>query len=568
MAAPTGIVTPEAVVLEFETAGMASRMLAAAVDAVLQLLLLFAVLLGALGVGALGLDLGGVETALLYVVLFLLLFGYPAAFETLWRGRTPGKAALGLRVVTAEGGAIRFRHAAIRSILGLVDKYALSAIPGVVALLLSRRNQRLGDLVAGTLVLRERTGAKAPTAVSFPPPRGLEGYTAALDVATLAQSEYVTIRSFLLRAPSLTPAARDALARQLATPLLGRLRTTPPSGVPAELFLVCVAAAHQHRHAAPSAARVVRPSPASGPTSPGRRPGRARRRRPRSRPVPRRATPPRPEARRAPVPWAVVAYLDHAATTPMRPEAVAAMLPFLTEHFGNPSGSHAVARRAKAAIEDARDEIAVALGCRPGEIVFTGGGTEADNLAVTGVVARAGGRPVCPAVEHHAVLRDRGGPRRRGRAGRRRRGRRPRGARRRCSRPRRCPLVSVMLANNEVGTIQPLADVVERVRRLAPTAVLHTDAVQAFPWLDVATQAAGADLVSVSAHKFGGPKGVGALVVREGVRLAPVLHGGGQERERRSGTQNVAGIVGDGGGHDGHGRDPASHRRGASAALP
>src|SRR5205814_2670745 len=105
-------------------------------------------------------------------------------------------------------------------------------------------------------------------------------------------------------------------------------------------------------------------------------------------------------------------------------------------------------------------------------------------------------------------------------------------------------VVSVMLANNEVGTIQPLADVAALVRERAPAAVLHTDAVQAFPWLDVASLAAAADMVAVSAHKFGGPKGVGALVVRDGVKVAPMIHGGGQERDRRSGTYNVAGIVG------------------------
>src|SRR5947209_2191300 len=105
-------------------------------------------------------------------------------------------------------------------------------------------------------------------------------------------------------------------------------------------------------------------------------------------------------------------------------------------------------------------------------------------------------------------------------------------------------VVSVMLANNEVGTIQPLAEVAQAVRAAAPDAVLHTDAVQAFPWLDVAGLAAEADLVAVSAHKFGGPKGVGALVVREGVAIEPIIHGGGQERDRRSGTYNVAGVVG------------------------
>ena len=237
----------------------------------------------------------------------------------------------------------------------------------------------------------------------------------------------------------------------------------------------------------------------------------------------------------------VVAYLDHAATTPMCPEAVAAMLPFLTEHFGNPSGSHAVARRAKVALEDARDEVAAALGCAPGEVVFTGSGTEADNLALVGVAA-SGGIPVCPATEHHAVLHtveslggrtvrvDPDGIVDLDHLGE-------------LLRAHDVSVVSVMLANNEVGTIQPLDDVVALVRESSVTTRVHTDAVQAFPWLDVATTTRNADLVAVSAHKFGGPKGVGALVVRNGTKVSPLLHGGGQEQERRSGTHNLAGIV-------------------------
>ncbi|MEY2567395.1 MAG: cysteine desulfurase [Actinomycetota bacterium] len=235
------------------------------------------------------------------------------------------------------------------------------------------------------------------------------------------------------------------------------------------------------------------------------------------------------------------AYLDHAATTPMRPEAVAAMLPFLTDRFGNPSGVHRVSRAARIALDEARDVAAACLGAEPGEIVFTGGGTEADNLAIAGVHAVIGGRVVCGATEHHAVLHA-------------------------CEAlggstvavdgdglidldaladalDHDVSVVSVMLANNEVGTVQPLDAVAAVVRARAPRARLHTDAVQAFPWLDVAAIAAPADLVAVSAHKFGGPKGVGALVVRAGVHVAPLLHGGGQERGRRSGTHNVAGIV-------------------------
>lgn len=225
----------------------------------------------------------------------------------------------------------------------------------------------------------------------------------------------------------------------------------------------------------------------------------------------------------------MLAYLDHAATTPVRPEAAEAMLPWLTGRFGNPSGGHAVAREARTAIEEARDELAEVLGCQPREVVFTSGGTEADNLAVAGV----GGRVACSAFEHHAVLdavRARGGttiPVR------------PDGIVDVGTVPDDADLVSVMLVNNEIGTIQPLAEVAARAGGL-----VHTDAVQALPWLDVAALAAPAHLVSVSAHKVGGPQGVGALVVREGVRLAPLLRGGGQEAGRRSGTHNVAGIVG------------------------
>ena len=236
------------------------------------------------------------------------------------------------------------------------------------------------------------------------------------------------------------------------------------------------------------------------------------------------------------------AYLDWAATTPMRPEAVEAMLPFLTERFGNPSGSHAVSREARKALDEARETVAAGLGARPGEVVFTGGGTEADNLAILGACAVRPGPTVCSAVEHHAVLHacDALGDNRLAPVG-------PDGV---VDLDRLVELldpsvsvVSVMLANNEIGTIEPLAAVAALVRDHAPQAVVHTDAVQAFAWLDVAALAAPADLVAVSAHKFGGPKGVGALVVREGVTVKPIIHGGGQERGRRSGTYNVAGIV-------------------------
>src|SRR5688572_24254580 len=166
-------------------------------------------------------------------------------------------------------------------------------------------------------------------------------------------------------------------------------------------------------------------------------------------------------------------------------EAVAAMLPFLTEHFGNPSGSHAVARRAKAALEDARDEVAAGLGCAPGEVVFTGSGTEADNLAIAGVVGAGAGIPVCAATEHHAVLHTTealGGRTVRVDAD----GIIDLDHLRTVLQNGDVSVVSVMLANNETGTIQPLDAVVDVVRAHAPRARVHTDAVQAFPWLDVA----------------------------------------------------------------------------------
>jgi cysteine desulfurase len=234
-------------------------------------------------------------------------------------------------------------------------------------------------------------------------------------------------------------------------------------------------------------------------------------------------------------------YLDHAATTPMRPEAVDAMLPFLSDQFGNPSGAHLVARHARRAIDDARDTMAEVLGCEPGEVVFTSGGTEADNMAILGVHDARGGVAVCSAIEHHAVLDpvERIGGRTVGVDGR--------GVidldALAGALDDRVAIVSVHLVNNEIGTVQPLDAVKATMRERAPEAVLHTDAVQAVCWLDVAARCAPADLIAISAHKFGGPKGVGALVVRAGVELAPRVFGGGQERDRRSGTQNVAGIV-------------------------
>jgi cysteine desulfurase len=248
----------------------------------------------------------------------------------------------------------------------------------------------------------------------------------------------------------------------------------------------------------------------------------------------------------------VEVYLDHAASTPLRAETRAAMAPLLEEVYANPSGMHAAARAAKTALEAARETVAAVCGCHPGEVVFTGGGSEGDNLAIKGAAWAARERSgadgvVTSAIEHKAVLAACSRLEREGfRANR---------APARSdgtvdvdaladSLDDRTAVVSLMLVNNETGIVQPLAEVAELVRARAPQAVVHTDAVQAVSWLDLRTAAASADLVSISGHKFGGPKGVGALIVRDGVTLVPLIEGGGHEGERRAGTQNVAAIVG------------------------
>jgi cysteine desulfurase len=241
-------------------------------------------------------------------------------------------------------------------------------------------------------------------------------------------------------------------------------------------------------------------------------------------------------------------YLDHAATTPLRPEVLEAMQPYLTEHFGNPSSLHAAGRQARLGLDEARETVARILGAKPREIVFTSGGTEADNLAIKGAAwaASARGRElVVSSVEHKAVthsvaVMERYGFRTTwlpvdgyGRVN---------PADVEAAIGDHATLVSVMYANNEVGTLQPIADIGAICR--ARDVVLHVDAIQAASHLPLEVDALGADLLSLSAHKINGPKGVGALFVRQGTPLLAQLSGGSQERQRRAGTENVAGIVG------------------------
>jgi cysteine desulfurase len=237
-------------------------------------------------------------------------------------------------------------------------------------------------------------------------------------------------------------------------------------------------------------------------------------------------------------------YMDANATTPLAPEVFAAMRPWFTEQFGNASSIHFHGQRARAAVERARDQVARLLGCRAAEVIFTSGGTESDNLALTGLL-KPGGHLITSAIEHHAVLhtaerlRDRGievtflpvdasgavDP----------------ADVRRALRPN-TQLISVMMANNEIGTLQPVTE----IGAIAQEAdvYFHTDAVQAAGKVPIDVKAIGCDLLSISGHKLHGPQGTGTLYIRRGTHPEPLLFGGPQERQRRAGTENLPGIVG------------------------
>jgi uncharacterized RDD family membrane protein YckC len=242
-----GIITPEAVVLDVETAGVASRMLAGLLDLLIQVAFVSFVLM-LLGIGRVVDSGSGLRTATAVLVAIVLMV-YPVVWETLWRGRTPGKRAMGLRAVTIEGAPIRFRHAMLRMMGGLVDRLLPPlGVTGSLMVLATRRHQRVGDLLAGTVVIRDPDRTALPQAVWFPVPQGLEEFAATIDPTALTDQQYTVIRSFLMRNREFSADARHAVASDLAARAAAQLHHDRVSAVHPEAFLLCVVARYQRRN--------------------------------------------------------------------------------------------------------------------------------------------------------------------------------------------------------------------------------------------------------------------------------------------------------------------------------
>lgn len=244
-----GIITPEAVILELETAGVASRVFAGLIDGLIQVVMyVVLVLLVLLLVSASSEGSAQVTGAVAGFVLFVVVFGYPIVSEMSSRGRTIGKSAMGLRVVTIEGAPIRFRHAALRSMGGLVDKWIPpGGLIGAFFVLGTPSRQRIGDLLAGTIVIRDPDRTPLPAGIWFPVPPGYESYAASIDPTAFTVDQYTIVRAFLMRTRELTPAARYAVALDLADRTARILRHDRPTQVHPETFLLCVIARYQRR---------------------------------------------------------------------------------------------------------------------------------------------------------------------------------------------------------------------------------------------------------------------------------------------------------------------------------
>lgn len=235
-------VTPDAVVLDVDVAGIGSRGIAYLIDLAVVLTALSMLQLAQMVLGGGGFVPGSAAIAVLLLAAAVLQFGYPIGFEVLWRGRSLGKAAMGLRVITVEGAPVGFRHATIRAAAAIFELLATLGLGAIITAFVSPRSQRLGDLAAGTVVIRERR-AKAPVlAVRFPIPLGLEGFTRTLEVDRLRSSDRALLRDVLRRLPSLAPDVRQRIVTQVAHTLMPRVTPLPPPGLDAETWLRCVAA--------------------------------------------------------------------------------------------------------------------------------------------------------------------------------------------------------------------------------------------------------------------------------------------------------------------------------------